>query len=35
MKTPEEARELAHLLVRLSESMGIRASAVITDMDTP
>jgi pyrimidine-nucleoside phosphorylase len=35
MKTPEEARELARLLVRLSESMGIRASAVITDMDTP
>ena len=35
MKTPEEARELAHLLVRLSETMGIRASAVITDMDTP
>jgi pyrimidine-nucleoside phosphorylase len=35
MKTPEEARELAHLLVRLSEAMGIRASAVITDMDTP
>jgi len=35
MKTPEEARELAYLLVRLSETMGIRASAVITDMDTP
>jgi thymidine phosphorylase len=35
MKTPEEARELAHLLVRLSEAMDIRASAVITNMDTP
>ncbi len=35
MKTPEEARDLARLLVRLSESMNIRASAVITDMDTP
>ncbi len=35
MKTPEEARELADLLVRLSESMNIRASAVITGMDTP
>ena len=35
MKTPDEARELAHLLVRLSESMGIRASALITNMDTP
>lgn len=35
MKTPEEARELARLLVRLSESMGIRASALITSMDTP
>lgn len=35
MKTPAEARELAELLVRLSESMGIRASALITDMDNP
>ena len=35
MKTPEEARELSGLLVRLSESLGIRASAVITGMDTP
>lgn len=35
MKTTAEARELAELLVRLSESMGIRASALITDMDTP
>ena len=35
MKTPDEARELARLLVRLSESMGIRASALITGMDTP
>ena len=35
MKTPEEARGLARLLVRLSESMGIRASALITNMDTP
>lgn len=35
MKSPEEARELAELLVRLSESLGIRASALITDMDNP
>jgi thymidine phosphorylase len=35
MKTTEDARELAELLVRLSESMGTRASAVITDMDNP
>jgi thymidine phosphorylase len=35
MKTPEAARELADLLVRLSESLGIRSSAVITDMDQP
>jgi pyrimidine-nucleoside phosphorylase len=33
MKTEAAARELAELLVRLSEAMGIRASAVITDMD--
>jgi thymidine phosphorylase len=35
MKTAKDARELAELLVRLSEDLGIRASAVITDMDTP
>jgi pyrimidine-nucleoside phosphorylase len=35
MKTVAEARELAELLVRLSESMGIRSSALVTDMDTP
>jgi pyrimidine-nucleoside phosphorylase len=35
MKTAEDARELAELLVRLSEALGIMASAVITDMDTP
>jgi pyrimidine-nucleoside phosphorylase len=35
MKTRDESRELARLLVRLSESMGIRASAIITNMDTP
>ena len=35
MKTTEEARELAELLVRLSEDLGIRASALITDMDNP
>jgi thymidine phosphorylase len=35
MKTLEEARELAELLVRLSRSMGIEASALITDMDEP
>lgn len=35
MKTTAEARELAELLVRLSESMGIRASALTTDMDNP
>jgi pyrimidine-nucleoside phosphorylase len=35
MRTPEEARDLARLLVRLSEAMNIRASALITNMDTP
>jgi thymidine phosphorylase len=35
MKTAEDARELAELLVHLSEALGIMASAVITDMDTP
>ena len=35
MKTADEARDLAGLLVRLSESLGIRASALITDMEEP
>ena len=35
MKTTEQGRELANLLVRLSEDLGIRASALITDMDHP
>jgi pyrimidine-nucleoside phosphorylase len=35
MKTTGDARELAGLLVRLSEDLGIKASAVITDMDNP
>jgi pyrimidine-nucleoside phosphorylase len=35
MKTIEHARELAGLLVRLSEDLNIRASALITDMDNP
>ncbi|MBV9455208.1 MAG: hypothetical protein JOZ19_14020 [Rubrobacter sp.] len=35
MKTIEEAREFAELLVRLSKSMGIEASALITSMDEP
>ena len=35
MKTTEEARELAELLVRLSEDLGIDASALITDMHNP
>ena len=35
MKTTAEARELAELLVRLSESLGIRAAALVTDMDAP
>src|SRR5829696_5486160 len=35
MKMTEHAHELAELLVRLSEDLGIRASALITDMDTP
>jgi len=33
MKTPEQARELAELLVALSESMGVHSSALITGMD--
>ncbi len=35
MKTTGLAHELAELLVRLSEDLGIRASALITDMDAP
>src|SRR5829696_3677191 len=35
MKTTEEARELAELLVRLSDDLGIKSSALITDMDNP
>ena len=35
MKTTEDARRLAELLVRLSEDLHIRASALITDMDNP
>jgi thymidine phosphorylase len=35
MKTTEEARTLAELLVRLSEDLSIDASALITDMHNP
>ena len=35
MKTTEDARKLAELLVRLSEDLHVRASALITDMDNP
>lgn len=35
MKTPEKARELAELLVDLSEALGVSSSALITDMDNP
>jgi thymidine phosphorylase len=35
VKTPDEARELAELLVRLSKSLGIEASALITSMEEP
>ena len=35
MRTIEEARELAELLVCLSKSLGIEASALITKMDEP
>ena len=35
MKTTDDARELAGLLVRLSESLGVHASVLITDMDNP
>ena len=34
-KTPKEARELAELLVRLSRTLGIEASALITGMAEP
>jgi pyrimidine-nucleoside phosphorylase len=34
-KTLEESRELAELLTRLSRSLGIEASALITNMDEP
>jgi thymidine phosphorylase len=34
-KTPDEARELAELLARLSRSLGMEASALITNMDEP
>jgi thymidine phosphorylase len=35
LKTQDEARELAELLIRLSESLGIEASALITSMEEP
>jgi thymidine phosphorylase len=35
MRTTEEARELAELLVSLSDDLGIDSSALITAMDTP
>jgi thymidine phosphorylase len=35
MKTTEDARKLAELLVRLSEDLDVRSSALITDMDNP
>ena len=35
MKTTEDARRLAELLVRLSEDLEVKASALITDMDNP
>lgn len=35
MKTGAEARQLAHLLVQLSNSMEVKASALITGMDQP
>ena len=35
VKTPDEARKLAELLIRLSESLGIEASALITSMEEP
>jgi len=35
MKSTEDARELADLLVRLSGDLGVRAAALISDMDNP
>jgi thymidine phosphorylase len=35
MKTTKDARKLAELLVRLSEDLEVKASALITDMDNP
>ncbi len=35
MKTTQDARGLAELLVRLSEDLGINSSALITNMDNP
>ncbi|MGI8649354.1 MAG: thymidine phosphorylase [Rubrobacter sp.] len=35
MKTLEQASELAGVLVELSEALGVRASALITDMQNP
>jgi thymidine phosphorylase len=35
MKSLEKAHELAELLVRLSRSLGVEASALITSMDEP
>jgi len=35
MKNTDEARELAELLVRLSKSLGVEATALITAMDEP
>jgi thymidine phosphorylase len=35
MKTTEDARRLAELLVRLSEDLEVKASALITDMENP
>lgn len=35
MKTPEAAEELAQSLVKTAQSMGKRASALITNMNTP
>jgi pyrimidine-nucleoside phosphorylase len=35
MKTTDDARRLAELLVRLSKDLDVRSSALITDMDNP
>ena len=35
MKTTDDARSLAQLLVRLSEDLDVRSSALITEMDNP